>query len=57
MATFMDRVQLSQGYRVDGIRLSPHIFVILSEKLTQPAFTCSKLRMKTLEKGVKYVQS
>ena len=24
---------------------------------TQPAFTCSKLTIETLEKGVKYVQS
>ena len=24
---------------------------------TQPAFTCSKLTMETLEQGVKYVQS
>ena len=24
---------------------------------TQPAFTCSKLTLKTLEQGVKYVQS
>ena len=25
--------------------------------LSQPAFTCSKLTIKTLEQGVKYVQS
>ena len=25
--------------------------------LTQPAFTCSKLRIETLEQGVKYAQS
>ena len=25
--------------------------------LTQPAFTCSKLTIETLEQGVKYVQS
>ena len=25
--------------------------------LTQPAFTCSKLTMETLEQGVKYIQS
>ena len=25
--------------------------------LSQPAFTCSKLTIETLEKGVKYVQS
>ena len=25
--------------------------------LSQPAFTCSKLAMETLEQGVKYVQS
>ena len=27
------------------------------KKLTQPAFTCSKLTIETLEQGVKYVQS
>ena len=26
-------------------------------KLTQPAITCSKLTIETLEQGVKYVQS
>ena len=26
-------------------------------ELTQPAFTCSKLTIETLEQGVKYVQS
>ena len=28
-----------------------------AEKLTQPAITCSKLTIETLEQGVKYVQS
>ena len=28
-----------------------------SETLTQPAITCSKLTVETLEQGVKYVQS
>ena len=28
-----------------------------SECTTQPAFTCSKLTIETLEQGVKYVQS
>ena len=27
------------------------------EKQTQPAFTCSKLKIETLEQDVKYVQS
>ena len=27
------------------------------EKQTQPAFTCSKLKIETLEQGVKHVQS
>ena len=30
---------------------------IMSYKLTQPAITCSKLTIETLEQGVKYVQS
>ena len=28
-----------------------------SRTATQPAFTCSKLTIETLEQGVKYVQS
>ena len=35
-------------------------FKIASQEITvgtQPTFTCSKLTMKTLEQGVKYVQS
>ena len=28
-----------------------------SQKTTQPAFTCSKLTIETLEQGVKYIQS
>ena len=34
-------------------------FVILNCKsvASQPAFTCSKLTIETLEQGVKYVQS
>ena len=33
-------------------------YVLLSEyKASQPAFTCSKLTIETLEQGVKYVQS
>ena len=31
------------------------IFVLLA--ISQPAFTCSKLTIETLEKGVKYVQN
>ena len=29
----------------------------LQKLTTQPAFTCSKLTIETLEQGVKYVQS
>ena len=29
----------------------------MKQKLSQPAFTCSKLTIETLEQGVKYVQS
>ena len=29
----------------------------LEARTTQPAFTCSKLTIETLEQGVKYVQS
>ena len=32
-------------------------WVINGEEVTQPAFTCSKLTIETLEQGVKYVQS
>ena len=34
-----------------------HIYVIFVHKASQPAFTCSKLTIETLEQGVKYVQS
>ena len=30
---------------------------VLDLKLSQPAITCSKLTIETLEQGVKYVQS
>ena len=32
-------------------------YAVISYKPSQPAFTCSNLTMKTLEQGVKYVQS
>ena len=32
-------------------------FFVTVERLSQPAFTCSKLTIETLEQGVKYVQS
>ena len=31
--------------------------LILESRITQLAFTCSKLTIETLEQGVKYVQS
>ena len=31
--------------------------MIITDDDTQPAFTCSKLTVGTLEQGVKYVQS
>ena len=36
-------------------RICFNIFKVV--KLSQPAFTCSELTIKTLEQGVKYVQS
>ena len=33
------------------------LFAWLMNKTTQPAITCSKLTIETLEQGVKYVQS
>ena len=43
---------------------TPHFDVVISgmvtcvhKRSTQPAFTCSKLTIETLEQGVKYVQS
>ena len=45
----------------EGVRdLSFGAYAKFSEKLTfhnQPAVTCSKLTIETLEQGVKYVQS
>ena len=33
------------------------VLLVLSERITQPAITCSHLTTETLEQGVKYVQS
>ena len=33
------------------------LFYLSSATQTQPAFTCSKLTVETLEQGVKYVQN
>ena len=33
------------------------IFIVLAQSNTQRTFTCSKLTIEKLEKGVKYVQS
>ena len=35
----------------------PHDLLIAKLHTSQPAFTCSKLTIETLEQGVKYVQS
>ena len=40
---------------VSGQKLISLFFMIHGH--TQPAFTCSKLTIETLEQGVKYVQS
>ena len=44
----------SQSHFICGIIAAPISFKVVS---TQPAFTCSKLTIETLEQGVKYVQS
>ena len=33
------------------------LLLTIFKAITQPAFTCSKLTIETLEQGVKYVQS
>ena len=33
------------------------LYLRVNLRLTQPAFTCSKLTVETLKQGVKYVQS
>ena len=35
----------------------PNTCFILQLEYSQPAFTCSKLTIETLEQGVKYIQS
>ena len=46
-------MEKSQIKRVTVVRFSfSHLLLVIS----QPAFTCSKLIIKTLEQGVKYVQ-
>ena len=39
-----------------AVPLTPNMKISTSD-VTQPAFTCSKLTIETLEQGVKYVQS
>ena len=34
-----------------------HTFFFLNKVISQPAITCSKLTIETIEQGVKYVQS
>ena len=53
----------SQGYLsatfINFGYVQSSVFFIYFENVfaTQPAFTCSKLTVETLEQGVKYVQS
>ena len=44
---FLNRVIFGWAYELNSNR----------EKCTQPAITCSKLTIETVEQGVKYVQS
>ena len=39
------------------LKISYEYFSIFEAFLTQPAITCSKLTIKILERGLKYVQS
>ena len=45
---------VTQKYEL-GISIAENLFC--KTPTTQPAFTCSKLTIKTLEQSVKYVQS
>ena len=40
-----------------GLKLFFRLVFICQTQITQPAITCSKLTIETLEQGVKYVQS
>ena len=67
----MQRKKLSEDHKIAEARTEVQkAFVIYQQncrvdaqielqnkKNTQPAFTCSKLTIETLEQGVKYVQS
>ena len=56
LATYLSLLQVS--IRVP--KISKEIFTASMQDITnvtQPAFTCSKLTVETLEQGVKYVQS
>ena len=44
------------GYKVNKLFLYK-VNLVEDPSATQPAFTCSKLTIETLEQGVKYVQS
>ena len=56
---FLTNVPSSLNFTNQEIRYNLRIHFLFYKQtfLTQPAFTCSKLTIETLEQGVKYVQS
>ena len=44
------------GYKINNLFLYK-VNLVEDPSATQPAFTCSKLKIDTLEQGAKYVQS
>ena len=48
--------KIPQKCGADSSTSSYHKISLTSQILSQPAFTCSKLTIGTLEQGVKYVQ-
>ena len=45
------------GILMSDLTLPSHRYISCLSVSTQPAFTCSKLKIEALEQGVKYVQS
>ena len=49
--------KMAQYYGMDAVKYYALTIANVVSIFSQPAFSCSKLKIKTLEQGVKYAQS
>ena len=54
---FQEHLQTNPTESSNNLDLKQTLQWYPAEEITQPIFTCSKLTMKTVEQGVKYIQS